>query len=412
MADSFVQGLFAQRIGGDRFGKEQKVYKFEKIKRARDAAVKAHPGMALIDMGVGEPDEAAFPEVVARLSEEAGRWENRTYADNGIVEFREAVARYMSELYQVHGLDVQKEICHSVGSKNALSMMPAVFINPKDVTLMTIPGYPVMGTHTQYYGGEVVHLPLEEKNHFLPDLDAIPADILKRVKLLYLNYPNNPTGAVATESFYDHAIEWALRNRVVIVSDAAYAPLAFQGKPLSILSRPGGKEVAVELHSMSKGFNMTGWRLGWVVGQPLAVAGFATVKDNFDSGQFRAIQKAAICALDCAEQITPKICEKYSRRLGLLVEALRQVGFDAKKPEGSFYLYVRIPRGVGNGQAFSTAEEFSQFLITEKLVSTVPWDDVGAYVRFSATFVARGEAEEQRVVGEMKERMEALGLVF
>ncbi len=411
MSETYLQACFAERIGGDRFGKDTTIYKFEKIKRAKAAAKAAHPGVELIDMGVGEPDDMAFPEVVEALAREAATWENRIYADNGITAFREAVVRYMQALYGV-SLDAETQICHSMGSKAALALLPACFINPGDITVMTVPGYPVLGTWTKYLGGEVVNLPLTKERGFLPDLDALTPEQCRRAKLVYLNYPNNPTGASATPAFFDQAIALARKHNLLLVSDAAYAPLNFAGKPLSILSRPHGTEVAVELHSMSKGFNMTGWRLGWVCGAAPAVKAFATVKDNADSGQFIAIQKAAIRALDNQAAITPRICEKYGRRLAALVAALRQLGFDARTPEGSFYLYVGIPRGIKNGIAFPTAEAFSQWLITEKLISTVPWDDVGNFVRFSATFVAPTLADEQRVLAEVQRRLSDSTFVF
>lgn len=411
MSDTYLQALFAERIGGNRFGKDTTIYKFEKIKRAKAAAKKARPEVELIDMGVGEPDDMAFPEVVKALAHEAGVWENRIYADNGITAFREAVVRYMQALYGVT-LDPETEICHSMGSKAALALLPACFVNPGDIAVMTVPGYPVLGTWSKYLGGEVVNLPLTKANGFLPDLNALTAEQRRRTKLVYLNYPNNPTGASATPEFFDRAIAFARENHALLVSDAAYAPLNFAGKPLSILSRPHGKEVAVELHSMSKGFNMTGWRLGWVCGAAPAVKAFATVKDNADSGQFIAIQKASIKALDNQAAITPQIGAKYGRRLAALVEALRQLGFDARKPEGSFYLYVEIPKATKAGQTFATAEAFSQWLITEKLISTVPWDDVGHFVRFSATFVAPTLADEQRVLAEVKRRLSDSTFVF
>ncbi|MFA4943641.1 MAG: LL-diaminopimelate aminotransferase [Lentisphaeria bacterium] len=411
MSDHYLQERFAERIGGNRFGKDTTIYKFEKIKRAKAAARQAHPEVELIDMGVGEPDEAAFPEVVQALCAEAGKWENRIYADNGIMEFRQAVARYMQALYGVE-LNPETEIVHSVGSKSALALLPACFVNPGDITAMTIPGYPVLGTWSKYLGGEVLNLPLTKANGFLPDLESIPAAKRRRLKLIYLNYPNNPTGASATPEFLDRAIAFAKANQAMIVFDAAYAPLNFAGRPLSILSRPGGKEVAVELHSMSKGFNMTGWRLGWVCGNELAVKAFATVKDNADSGQFIAIQKAAIKALDNQAAITPRICEKYRRRLASLAQTLKELGFDAKTPEGSFYLYVQIPKGTASGKGFATAEEFSHWLITEKQISTVPWDDAGHFVRFSATFVSQGAADEARVLAEVKRRLASDRFLF
>jgi LL-diaminopimelate aminotransferase len=411
MSDPMIQSLFAERIGGDRFGKDTAIYKFEKIKRAKTAAKAAKPDVELIDMGVGEPDDMAFPEVVEALADEAAKWENRQYADNGIAEFKQAVAQYMSELYGVE-LDPEKEVNHSIGSKSALSLLPACFINPGDIAILTVPGYPVLGTWTKYLGGEVVNLPLTKENGFLPQLDSLTEDQKKRAKLLYLNYPNNPTGASATEDFFDSAIQFAKDNGIVIVSDAAYAPLNFAGKPLSILSRPGAKDVAVELHSMSKGFNMTGWRLGWVCGGELAVKAFATVKDNADSGQFQAIQKAAVAALRNQAEITPKINAKYERRLAALTETLKGLGFDAEMPKGSFYMYVEIPKGIKGGRTFESGEDFSQWLIAEKLISTVPWDDAGNFVRFSATFVAPGLDEEKRVLDEVAQRLSDVEFVF
>ncbi len=412
MAENFLQENFAGRIGGNMFGKDTKIYKFEKIKRAKRAAMAENPGVELIDMGVGEPDDMAFPNVVETLCREAANWENRIYADNGCDDFKEAVARYMKALYNVE-LDPATEICHSIGSKSALSLIPACFINPGDIALLTVPGYPVMGTWTKYLGGEVVNMPLLEENGFLPQLDSLTADQKKRAKLLYLNYPNNPTGASANEAFFRKAVDFALENEILIVSDAAYAPLNFQGKPLSIFSIPGAKDCAVELHSMSKGFNMTGWRLSWVCGNPLAVKAFATVKDNADSGQFLAIQKAAIAALDDQAAITPAISAKYERRLTSMVNTLRSLGFNAKVPAGSFYLYVKAPKAASDGTVFESGEDFSQWLIKNKLISSVPWDDAGSYVRFSATFVARGgEAEEKRVLDEFAKRLSGAKFEF
>ncbi len=412
MTEHFLQYNFAQRIGGESFGKDTTIYKFEKIKRAKRAAMAANPDVKLIDMGVGEPDDMAFPEVIETLVKEAANWENRTYSDNGIDEFKQAAAKYMQELYGVE-IDADNEVVHAVGSKSALAMLPACFINPGDITIMTIPGYPVMGTWTKYFGGEVVNLPLLEENDFKPDFSMLTPEQCQRAKLLYLNYPNNPTGASADKEFFAKAIAFAEQHNILIVSDAAYAPLNFAGAPLSILSLPGGKNVAVELHSMSKGFNMTGWRLSWVCGNELAVKAFAHVKDNADSGQFAAIQKAAAAALANQASITPKICEKYARRLKSMTASLQKIGFPAKMPAGSFYLYVKAPKGIKNGVQFSSGEDFSQWLIREKLISSVPWDDAGHFVRFGATFVARGGIEEeQQVLEEFGRRLSDVEFVW
>ncbi len=411
MAESFIQKLFAERLGGANFGKEDKIYKFEKIKRAKRDALAANPGVEMIDMGVGEPDWMADKIVVDELAAQAAKPENRGYTDNGIAEFKEAAARYMSEVYGVNGLDPVKQFIHAIGSKPALAMMPSVFINPGDVTLMTVPGYPVMGTHTSYYGGEVYNLPLERKNGFLPDLDSVPEDKLKRGKLLYINYPNNPTGAMADVKFYGKVVAFAKKNNIVVVQDAAYGALVYGRKPLSFLSVDGAIDVGVEIHSLSKAFNMTGWRLAFVTGNPLIVAGFAHVKDNCDSGQFAAIQRAGIVALKNPE-ITARTVAKYERRLKAMVAALRDVGFDAQVPGGTFYLFVPAPKGIKGGPKFANAEECSQYLIKEKLISTVPEDMVGNYLRFGSTFVAKDEADENRVLGLLAKRLKEVGFEF
>jgi LL-diaminopimelate aminotransferase len=407
MSESYLQNLFAERIGGRQYGKSTAIYKFEKIKRAKRAATAAHPGAEIIDLGVGEPDEMAFPEVVEALCQEARKPENRGYADNGDAVLKQAAARYLKRVCSVHGINPETEVLHSIGSKAALSILPAAFINPGDYVLMTTPGYPVFGTHAKYYGGLVHNLPLTPENKFLPELDSVPSEVLKGAKVLVLNYPNNPTGASATPDFFASVVAFAQRNNLVVVHDAAYAALVFEGKPLSFLATPGAKEVGIELHSASKTFNMTGWRCGFVAGNELLVKAYGDVKDNSDSGQFLAIQHAAAYGFDHPE-ITEAIAAKYSRRMDALVQVLGQAGFQARKPKGSFFLYVRAPRAAltKNGRVeFKSAEDVSQWLITEKLLSTVPWDDAGASLRFSVTFVAKGPEDENRIVQEIGRRL-------
>src|SRR5207253_7393368 len=198
------------------------VYKFEKIKRAKRAAMAIHPGEEIIDLGVGEPDEMAFPEVVDKLCAEARLPENRGYADNGDGVLKQAAARYLEIVCGVKGINPETEVLHSIGSKAALSILPAALINPGDYVLMTTPGYPVFGTHAKYYGGLVHNLPLTEANQFLPDLDSIPSEILSKAKVLVLNYPNNPTGASATPEFFARVVAFAKQHRLVVVHDAAY----------------------------------------------------------------------------------------------------------------------------------------------------------------------------------------------
>ncbi len=407
--DPWFQSLFAERLGGANYGKGTEIYKFEKIKRAKRAALAEHPERKLLDFGIGENDDMAPAAVRESMKREVDKLENRGYADNGTQAYKDAVAEFMKREFGV-SLDPVSEIVHAIGSKPAYAMLPVVFINPGDVTLMTVPGYPVAGTHTRYYGGEVHKLPLLAKNGFLPDLDGIPADIKKRAKLLVINYPNSPTGAIATKDFYKRVIEFAHRNQVVIVQDAAHIMLTFDGEPLSFLQMDGAKEVGVEVHSMSKGFNMIGWRLGWVCGHSKIVQAFADVKDNSDSGQFMAIQHAAADALRRPE-IPQQIREKYRRRLRKLVDALNKVGFQAKMPGGSYFLYAKSPLAAGNRE-FRNAEEVSQFLITEQSVCCVPWDDAGSYLRFSATYLAKDEAEEDALMTATVERLGKLALRF
>lgn len=409
---NFFDDKISERLGGINFGKSTVIYKFELIKRAKAAAKKTHPESGLIDMGVGEPDWPADHLVVKALSEEAGKPENRWYSDNGIPEFQEAAARYLEKVYGLSGLIPSEHIIHGIGSKPVLAMLPICFINPGDILLTTVPGYPVTATYTKYLGGEVFNLPLLESNSFLPDFSIIPQPVLKRAKLLYLNYPNNPTGAVANTDFFTQVVDFARKNNIIVIHDAPYSALTYDGyKPLSFLSVKGAMDVGIEVHSLSKAFNMTGWRIGFVCGNSKAIKAYATVKDNTDSGQFRAIQKAAIQALRHTE-ITDKTIIKYSRRFNLLVDALSDLGFDAKKPKGSFYCYVKAPLGTESGKVFNSATEFSEFLIHESLISTVPWDDAGKYIRFSVTFEADSLQNEIEVINEMKERMKILKLKF
>ena len=410
MSDPYFQKLFADRIGGINYGKSTEIYKFEKIKRAKRQALAEHPERLLLDFGIGENDEMASPQVRAKMVEEINKLENRGYADNGCLEFKEAVARFMKRRFNVD-LDPATEINHSIGSKPALAMMPDVFINPGDVTLMTTPGYPVAGTHTRYNGGEVYNLPLLKEKNFYPDLDSIPADILKRDKLLVINYPNSPTGQLGTVEFFKSVIDFAKRNEIVVVQDAAHSMFSFRERPMSFLEVEGAKDVGVEIHSMSKGWNMIGWRLGWVCGNERIVRAFADVKDNSDSGQFLAIQKSAALALD-DDSIPDNARAKYLRRLQKLVATLNKFGFDCEVPGGTYFLYAKAPKGLVSGRVFENAEEVGQYLITEQSVCTVPWDNAGAYLRFSVTYLADTEEKEDELMKMLEERLSKISFVF
>lgn len=424
------QKLYADRIGGEKFGTDTTVYKFEKIKRARDAFQLAHPEIPVINVGVGEHDGLEPLRVSRTIAEEVHKKRNKGYPDNGILEFQQAAARYVNRNFGTKipkDKEAAKWVIHGFGSKNILALLPTSLINPGDVTLMTVPGYPVFGTWTKYLGGEVLDIPLREENGFLPNLDDVRCTIEyqqnkagKKVKAFCVNYPNNPTGADGTPEFYEGLDELAHEYNFLIVQDAAYADLRFANrKPTGIFQAKGGLESGVMIFSMSKAANMIGRRLGFMVGAPGIISAHANVKDNSDSGQDSAIQRSAIYALDHPE-VARQIAGKYERRLGRLVDILNKNGFNAKMPAGSFFEYVRAPTGARDGRTFANAEEATKYMLEEHGVSTVPWDNVGHYLRFSATFDAgkyngrlKGNVEaDEKVLSELDKRLQKMQLKF
>ncbi|MFO8015784.1 MAG: aminotransferase class I/II-fold pyridoxal phosphate-dependent enzyme [Candidatus Woesearchaeota archaeon] len=425
MAEKYghISSLVADRLGGEGFFEGGTLYKFGKIKEAKGEAVKNNPGVPLIDMGVGEPHMMADETVIDSLHAEAIKWENRGYSDNGIQEFKDAASRYMVAHFGVR-IDNNSEVLHTVGAKNALAFLPMGFVNPGDTVITTVPGYPVMGTLAGWLGGEVYKAELRKENNFMPDLDSIPDDVLDRAKLFYVNYPNNPTGAQATEDFYENLVSKAKDHNFIVVQDGAYSLLTYGSHPESFLSVPGAKDVGIELHSVSKGYNMTGWRLAFAAGNEDVIKVLGGVKDNFDSGQFKAIQKAVAYAAFENFYIPRDTADEYQRRLEMMVEGLGDVGFDARMPDGTFFLYVPSPKGAGDNE-FGSAEDASQYLIKECLISTVPWDDIPdqPHLRFSATFpTLQGSTEgmtekekmeaEKQTIDEMVSRMKEVNLRF
>lgn len=403
-----MNSLFANRIGGVKFGQKQEIYKFEKIRLAKERARAKFPDRELLDFGIGEPDAMADIRVRETLNQAAKKFENRGYPDSGGPLFKEAVASYMKAVFGVE-LDPVHEVCHSIGAKAALSILPAAFINPGDVVLMTSPGYPDFGIHAEYYGGEIFRLPLTPENHFLPDLESIPHEVLQRTKVLVLNYPNNPTGAVATVEFFAKVVDWAKRTGIFVVHDAAYAALVYgDRKPLSLLSLPGAKEVCLEIHTLSKAFNMVGWRLGWVCGAEALVRAYTHVKDRTDCGQFLAIQEAGALALSLPE-ITEATGIKYARRLKKLKALLVDFGFKVFGEEAGFFLYTQAP--VSLQQQFDSAESLSTWIVEELGIVTVPWDEAGPFLRFSVTFQASDSAKEQAIFNELRKRLSTEGLL-
>ncbi|MDX1946458.1 MAG: LL-diaminopimelate aminotransferase [Pirellulaceae bacterium] len=410
MNDPYFQQLFAERIGGASYGKGTEIYKFEKIKRAKRKALADAPQRSLVDFGIGENDGVAPENVRRRMAEEINLPANRGYMDNGNANFKEAVARFMQRTMGVT-LDPITQVNHAIGSKPALAMLPACFINPGDITLMTVPGYPVAGTHTRYYGGSVFRLPLLAENDFFPDFSQLSPDIWQKTKLLVLNYPNSPTGKTATREFYEQVIALAKQHEFVVVLDAAHALLSYDQPPNSFLAVPGAMDVGVEVYSLSKGYDMIGWRIGWVCGHERIVRAFSDVKDNSDSGQFGAIQNAAAAALD-DDSIPVRIRAKYKRRLEKLVAMLKSCGFQCQMPGGTYFLYTRAPKGLADGTKFENAEAASQYFITQHSIVTVPWDDAGAFLRFSVTYEAADESAEDALMAAAAERLMQCRLVF
>jgi LL-diaminopimelate aminotransferase len=354
-------------------------YLFAEIDRRKRAALAR--GVDLIDLGIGDPDIPTPSPIVEKLIESSSKPENHRYpSSSGMLEFRQAVANWYRSRFNV-ALDPEKETVSLIGSKEGIGNMAVAFVDPGDVVLVASPCYPVYHIGTTFNGGANYFLPLKKENHFLPDLDSIPLEITKQAKLLWINYPNNPTAAVADRSFFERVIEFANRHNVIVCHDAAYTEMGFDGyRPMSFLEVNGAKDVGIEFHSLSKTFNMTGWRIGMAVGNAELVSGLAQAKSNLDSGIFQAVQEAGIEALRAGDAIVEPSRRIYQERRDILVDGLRAVGLECEKPKATFYVWVSAPRGL-------TSAEFTAKLLDEAGVVTTPGNGFGAagegYVRFT-----------------------------
>jgi len=354
-------------------------YLFAEIDRRKRQALSQ--GVDLIDLGIGDPDIPTPSVVVEKLLEGASKPANHRYPNSsGMLEFREAVANWYKSRFNVK-LDPGTEVVSLIGSKEGIGNMAVAFVDPGDVVLVASPCYPVYHIGTSFSGGKNFFLPLKRENHFLPDLDAIPPDIAKQAKLLWINYPNNPTAAVADKTFFERVVEFAKRYNVIVCHDAAYTEMGYDGyRPMSFLEVEGGREVGIEFHSLSKTFNMTGWRLGMAVGNPELVGGLAQAKSNLDSGIFQAIQEAGSEALRLGDQIVEPSRNIYQERRDILVDGLRAVGLQCDKPRATFYVWVSCPRGLSSA-------DFTAKLLDEAGVVTTPGNGFGeageGYVRFT-----------------------------
>jgi len=340
-------------------------------------------GVDIIDLGVGDPDQPTPPGIVNAMKKALDDPESLGYPPyDGTPSFRRAVALWYKRRFNVD-LDPDREVMSLIGSKEGIAHIFFAFIDPGDVALIPDPCYPVYRVATILAGGVPHPVPLEEKNGFLPDLDSIDKKILKKAKLLFINYPNNPTSAVAGRDFFEKAVAFAGKHDLLLCSDLAYSEVAYEGfNPVSVLQIPGAKEVSVEFHSLSKTYNMTGWRIGMAVGSSEAISALSVIKTNIDSGAFKAIQMASVKALEDSESSHEEMIKLYTSRRDVIIEGLRSLGWKIENPKATFYVWGRVPEG-------STSEEFCAEVLEKAQVLLVPGSGYGehgeGYFRISIT---------------------------
>ena len=345
-------------------------YLFAELDRMKQEQVKK--GVDVISFGIGDPDLPTPPHIIQALATAAADPRNHQYPSyEGMLTFRKAAADWYRTRFGV-SLDPATEVLTLIGSKEGIGHLPLAFVNPGDVVLVPDPAYPVYQAGTLFAGGETYCMPLTPARDFLPDLGAIPAEVVKRAKILWLNYPNNPTGAVAPREFLAEAVAFARRHRLILAHDAPYSEIAFDGyRPESILNIDGAKEVAIEYHSVSKTYNMTGWRIGFAVGNAQILAGLGRIKQNMDSGVFQAVQYAGIAALSGSQQCVTDNCRIWQERRDVLIAALREMGFSVATPKASFYVWVPVPAGF-------TSSSFCADLLAKAGVVVTPGNGFGA----------------------------------
>ena len=356
-------------------------YLFAEIDRLKQDALRR--GVDVINLGVGDPDLPTPPHIVRRLAAAAADPRNHRYPSyEGLLAFREAAAAWYARRFGVR-LDPVSEVLTLIGSKEGIGHLPLAFVNPGDTVLVPSPGYPVYQAGTVFAGGTPVFLPLRRSSGYLVDLRAIPAEALMRAKILFLNYPNNPTGATAPLEYFREAVAFCREHGLILCHDAAYSEIAFDGyRAPSLLNVEGAKEVAIEYHSLSKTYNMTGWRVGFAVGNADILAGLGRIKTNLDSGVFQAIQEAGIEALTGPQDCVARQCKIYQERRDVLVEGLLKAGFDVDRPKASFYVWIAVPRGLSSA-------DLTRRLLTEAGIVTTPGNGFGedgeGYVRAALT---------------------------
>ena len=356
-------------------------YLFAQI--SKKVAAKKAEGIDVVSFGIGDPDLPTPAHILDALDVAAHDPANHRYPETeGLPEFRQAVADWYERRFAVT-LDPAKEIISLIGSKEGIGHIALCFIDPGDVALVPDPAYPVYEIGTMFAGGSSYTMPLLEENGFLPDFEAIPAEVASRAKLLWLNYPNNPTGAVADVEFFERAVHFAKRHGIAICHDGPYSEVAYDGyRPVSLLQAKGAMDVGVEFHSLSKSYNMTGWRIGMCAGNPRIVDALMRVKSNIDSGQSQAIQRMAIAALNGPQDCIAEHNEIYQRRRDRVVDALRKLGLHVTPPKASLYVWANVPDGM-------TSAAFAERVLDEAAVIVTPGNGYGrhgeGYVRLSLT---------------------------
>ncbi len=369
-------------------------YLFAEIDRTKRELIAQ--GKDVIDLGVGDPDLPTPAFIIDALNEAAKNPANHRYAlDQGMPELRRAIAAWYKKRFQV-SLDPDLEVLPLIGSKEGIGHIPLALINPGDVVLVPDPGYPVYKSGTWFAGGEPVLMPLLEENQYLPDFGSIPEDVLQKTKLMFLNYPNNPTAACVEKKFFEEAAAFAKEHGIIICHDAAYTEIAYDGyQAPSFLQVDGAKEIGIEFHSLSKTFNMTGWRIGFACGNAKVIQLLGKVKANLDSGIFQAIQWAGIKALNDGAQAVKENCKIFEHRRNILVDGLNELGWKIQKPKASFYVWAPVPPG-------STSQELAARFLKEANLVVTPGNGFGpngeGYFRMSLTMKeTRLEEAVQRI---------------
>jgi len=371
-------------------------YLFAEIDRKKKAAIDR--GVDIISLGVGDPDRPT-PEHIIKAGQAAlAKSSNHQYPFGaGLLSFRKAIATFMEKRFHVK-MDPATEIYSVIGSKEGLGHFPLAFLNPGDVALIPDPAYPVYKNATLFAGGVPYLMPLKEESHYLPDLNAIPVDVLQKAKIIFLNYPNNPIAAMAPRAFLEEVVAFAKKHQLIVAYDNAYSEMYYEEKPLSFMEIPGAREVGIEFHSLSKTFNMTGWRIGWVCGNPDLIKGLSTIKDSVDSGAFQAIQEAGIAALEGPESFLEEMRAMYRRRRDQFVEAMQKAGWNIAKPGATFYMWAHTPKGY-------TSTQVAARLLDEVGVVCTPGVGFGpsgeGYIRFALS------VDEKRMM-EAVERIKTL----